>query len=47
MPIWKIVRWIKEEYEVDGDTREEALKNTYDPHTVTKTKETCVKTKSK
>lgn len=41
--IWKIIRWVREEYESEGDTREEALENCYDPGRVIITKETCVK----
>jgi len=45
MATWKIYRIVKEEYEVEADTREEALLNPIDPGQVSIIKETCVKVK--
>ena len=42
---WTITRWIKEEFEVTAISREKALENVRNPHTVTVNKEICVEMK--
>lgn len=43
---WRVVRHVREEYEVEAATRAEAMAKAEDPHTVVITRETCVEVKS-
>lgn len=42
---WSIKRYIIEEFSVEADTKEEALVNIVDPHSITIVKETIRKAK--
>lgn len=43
MARWHVKRWVIEEFEVEADTREEALQRVENPFSVKVTKETCTK----
>lgn len=40
---WRVVRYVREEFEIEAASRAEALANVDDPHTVVVTHETCVR----
>ena len=39
--LWRVVRYVREEYEVQAATRADALLRVSDPHTVTVTSQAC------
>ena len=40
--LWRVVRFVREEYQVEAATRQEALDAAQDPHSIMITRETCV-----
>lgn len=47
MSLWKVIRLIREEYEVEAETRKSALNRASDPSRVVVVKETCSRVRDK